>query len=289
MSDDKLLPIIAAPLSKQTTSTTNSSNSSRPSEPPSTDWIPLVAQNWLKARSPTPTSSPSKEEQLLKERKRISIQGILAFQFIPPSDTTDGSILFPYNNSIYIGHLGPDISDFSPTEIPNAIPGSSRLDPRIGGYNNSLVAFIRDNDIWVSTLEGHEQRLTRSERPEVANGIAEYIMQEEFRRFTGYWWCPLDRRKSTQQEQILYIRTDCTDVEVVYLPRQDLEGEMDEYRYPRPGKPNVVGEPYIVEFDSQLGSGQAVERRLWDEFNLREAFPWMEYIARAGWTPDGRR
>jgi len=58
-----------------------------------------------------------------------------------------------------------------------------RLDPKLGGRNFNLVAFIRDRDIWVTTMKGYEMRLTFcSEHPDARRealscGIAEYVMQ----------------------------------------------------------------------------------------------------------------
>ncbi|KAJ3152987.1 dipeptidylpeptidase [Geranomyces michiganensis] len=268
------------------------------------EWEPLVSEDWLQAQGPTSSSSPSKEELLMKERRRISAQGILTFQLVllPASSSSQsqssGLILFPYHNEIYVGEVGSSNQRFLPTPVPNAIEDTPRLDPKLGGSCHHLISFIRDRDLYVATFDGRELRLTWSESAAISHGVAEYIMQEEFRRFTGYWWAPMRSDNATgsyrnnwaneSKERILSIRVDETRVEKVYLPRPGLDGETDEYRYPRAGKSNASAELEVLEFDGAFGGGGAHCRRLWGSFRLHKAFPWMEYIVRAGWTPNGR-
>ncbi|KAI8905395.1 dipeptidyl peptidase IV N-terminal region-domain-containing protein [Powellomyces hirtus] len=260
------------------------------------EWEPLVTQDWLLRHAPGSDSSPSKEEEMMRERRRISAQGILNFQYIPPrpafagAGEAEGLLMFAYHNGIFVGKVKPDIGDFTPLKIPNPVFESARLDPKVGGVRNHLLSFIRDRDLYVATFDGKEQRLTWSDAC-ISHGIAEYIMQEEFRRFTGYWWCPwypqqLDNVQDLK-ERILYIRTDHSLVEVVHLTRPGLEGDTDEYRYPKAGKFNVIAEPELVEFGSRVGD-PIIIRKLHGSFRLDKAFPWMEYIVRAGWIPSGK-
>ncbi|KAF9581448.1 dipeptidylpeptidase, partial [Lunasporangiospora selenospora] len=74
----------------------------------------------------------------------------------------------------------------------------ARSDPKLGGANTDLIAFIRDYDIWVMTTEGVETQLTFCSRTKkrsssaatISCGVAEFVMQEEFYRNTGYYWAP---------------------------------------------------------------------------------------------------
>jgi dipeptidyl-peptidase 9 len=192
------------------------------------------------------------------------------------------------------------------------------MDAKIGGQMNNLVSFIRKRDLWVTTTDGVELRLTFSESEHVTNGAAEYIMQEEFHRFTGYWWAPsqqnieennggipfLDMVSESGQmddnqilhghfERILYLEVDESNVEVVCIARAGLDGDVDRYPYPRPGKPNAMSEPFIVSFIPRRSHSESVwaptRRKLWGRFALRSAFPWLEYIVRLGWIPSGTR
>ncbi|KAF9935889.1 dipeptidylpeptidase [Modicella reniformis] len=84
--------------------------------------------------------------------------------------------------------------------------GSSRAkaDPRLGGSEMDLVAFTRDDDLWVMTMLGVETQLTfcsrNAKKSDISCGIAEFVMQEEFHRFTNYYWAPSKLKpKSTPQ------------------------------------------------------------------------------------------
>jgi hypothetical protein len=60
-----------------------------------------------------------------------------------------------------------------------------RTDPKLGGYNNDLIAFIRNRDIWVTDFEGLDTQLTFCSLNEddvtLKCGIAEYMMQVKIR------------------------------------------------------------------------------------------------------------
>jgi hypothetical protein len=82
----------------------------------------------------------------------------------------------------------------------------SKMDPKLCPCNSNLAAFVHRNDIWVANLEtGQELRLTHAnngstnsiEEP-VSAGVASFVVQEEFDRYTGYWWqpkCVIDESK----------------------------------------------------------------------------------------------
>lgn len=117
-------------------------------------------------------------------------------------------------------------------EIKSQISGT-RMDPKISPGDPNFIGFINNNDIWVTSIEtGEERRLTfchkgqdwecqmflesrtwyfevfhtvflffsafilgidnPKEDPKSA-GIATFVTQEEFDRFTGYWWSPAAR------------------------------------------------------------------------------------------------
>lgn len=133
-----------------------------------------------------------------------------------------------------------------PVEIKTQCSGI-RMDPKICPGDPSFIAFINNNDLWVTNFEtGEERRLTFCHKGELnflhqipmlafmksskstmlkeihrvhvyiiiesvlihslcfilgvglnnvkddpkSAGVATFVIQEEFDRFTGYWWCP---------------------------------------------------------------------------------------------------
>ncbi|KAI9088833.1 dipeptidyl peptidase IV N-terminal region-domain-containing protein [Phlyctochytrium arcticum] len=276
------------------------------------DWIPIVTYGWLKHHNMPGSHSPSKEEELINVRKRISNQGITAFQLaqhITHADGTHipGSLFFTYGGGLYVGTVQADVHDFDPIAIP--IEQCEALDPQLGGAFNDIAAYISNRNLYACTLDGHEVQLTFTDFPGFTNGMAEYIAQEEFRRFTGYWWKPVQCRQDNlcreeieasgggicqcrhATEHILFMRNDHSGVETIYLPRPGMDADFDEYMYPRPGKQNVYVEPHIIEIerisDRPLRLEAGYELSLQGQYALRNAFPWMEYIVRAGWLPTG--
>lgn len=72
------------------------------------------------------------------------------------------------------------------------------MDAKLCPCDPNLVAFIHRNDIWIhNIITEEERRLTYTnqgspshmEEP-VSAGVASFIVQEEFDRYTGYWWQP---------------------------------------------------------------------------------------------------
>ncbi|KAG9326037.1 hypothetical protein KVV02_000748 [Mortierella alpina] len=236
----------------------------------------------------------------------------------------------------------------------------AKADPRLGGTDMDLIAFTRDQDMWVMTTLGVETQLTfcsrNKKKADISCGIAEFVMQEEFHRFTNYYWAPntkkseaAARRKhctppeapspahftpptahratassgassptppqpsafspptpessppplvpaasslhSRKTERILYLQVSEAMVDLVVIPRQGMHPEFEEYRYPHAGTPNAVSDLQIVEFIARQHEEDVVpeplHKRLWGRASLYKLFPWLEYIVRFGWLPDG--
>ncbi|KAI9311785.1 dipeptidyl peptidase IV N-terminal region-domain-containing protein [Dichotomocladium elegans] len=171
-----------------------------------------------------------------------------------------------------------------------------RADPKLGGVNNNLVAFIRNRDIWVATPEGYEVQLTTSSQhstdPTMTSGTAEYVMQEEFQRYTGYYWAPSSRRPLNR---IVYLETSEKDVDIAVIAKpasgaiaQSNASNVEPVRYPQAGKANAISDLQVVEFGPVIPEQETsiVTKRLWGG-TIQDLFPWCEYIVRFGWLPDG--
>lgn len=114
-----------------------------------------------------------------------------------------------------------------PVEIKSQSSGT-RMDPKICPGDPNFIGFINNNDIWVTSIKTNEERrLTFCHKGQEWNtftylllamsstvdifrfvfvlgidnpkedprsaGIATFVTQEEFDRFTGYWWSPAAR------------------------------------------------------------------------------------------------
>ncbi|KAL7980195.1 hypothetical protein Chor_001463 [Crotalus horridus] len=87
-----------------------------------------------------------------------------------------------------------------------------RMDPKICPADPNWIAFIHSNDIWISNLATKEEwrltfvhkELASIEEDPKSAGVATFVLQEEFDRYTGYWWCPAAEPKLVQPFEILF-------------------------------------------------------------------------------------
>ena len=101
----------------------------------------------------------------------------------------------------------------------------TRMDPKISPSNSNVIAFIHHNDLWVTNVSSNkEKRLTwtNSGVPNAVDealsaGVPSFVVQEEFDRYTGYWWQPQtesDNYSKANKYCILYeevcLRLQCT-------------------------------------------------------------------------------
>ncbi|KAH0625843.1 hypothetical protein JD844_034174 [Phrynosoma platyrhinos] len=162
-----------------------------------------------------------------------------------------------------------EVSPMKPLEIKTQCSGP-RMDPKICSADPSFFAFINNNDLWVANIKtGEERRLTFCQKglssvlddPKSA-GVATFVIQEEFDRFTGYWWCPTASQEGEHSKAL----------EVMLGT----------------GSKNPKIALKLAEFqtDSQGKIVYAQDKELVHPFETM--FPNVEYIARAGWTRDGK-
>ncbi|XP_028672429.1 dipeptidyl peptidase 9 [Erpetoichthys calabaricus] len=240
----------------------------------------------------------SREEELLRERKRLGVFGITSYDYHSQS----GLFLFQASNSLFYcrdgGHNGFIAAPIKPVEIKTQCTGS-RMDPKISPGDPHFIAFINSNDLWVANIKsGEEMRLTFchkglnnvKEDPKSA-GVATFVIQEEFDRFTGYWWCPAVTEDSEGGKtlMLLYEEVDESEVEIIHVPSPALEErKADAYRYPRTGSknPKICLKLAEVKTDYLGRFAIAQDKELVIPFST--LFPTVEYVTRAGWTKDGK-
>ncbi|XP_050676371.1 dipeptidyl peptidase 9 [Leptidea sinapis] len=273
------------------------------------DWKPLIESNVALDVS---SGKWSREEQLLWERQRVAAWGIASYELHPQS----GRLLFPCASSLFVAEEGPSQS---PPLVPRSLNtgGGAPLTPAMCPSAN-LVAHAARGDIWLAgdclrrptrltyACKGREERL--SDDPMQA-GVPCYVMQEEFSRYTGFWWQP-----STDDDvyRIVYEEVDESLVNIFSFPSSSSSsGEVEEFRFPRAGTPNAKSALKLVTFRLQKATstvldyyneghsealppssseGMEVTDIRWYEMRrpLSEVFPWFEYLARVGWTPCGK-
>eukprot|EP00095_Tigriopus_kingsejongensis_P006537 maker-scaffold842_size89644-snap-gene-0.13 protein:Tk06537 transcript:maker-scaffold842_size89644-snap-gene-0.13-mRNA-1 annotation:"dipeptidyl peptidase 9" len=262
---------------------------------------PLVWQALIQSSFrllPPPAQALSKEEQLMSERKRSVAWGLSHYELHAAS----GQLVFPAAGSLFgcrdpgpsLGSVSPPGAglSLSPHEIKSGCLGT-RLNPTLCPVQPDLVGFVGQGDLYVvHGPTSHEARLTHVHLglPSLADdsvtvGLPSYVMQEEFNRFTGFWWRPY-----TQDDTywLLYEEVDEQDVDLLRFPQPN-SPEVEEFRFPRPGTNNAKSTLRIVQFTlSPTTSTISNVVHLALKMPLDHVFSYAEYIVRAGWTPDGK-
>ena len=201
----------------------------------------------------------SEAEKMQRERARIGgSKGIVAYSWTP-----DGSgILVPLDGALYLADLSGHVRKLAPGA---ADPLNAAVSPR-----GSYVSYVERQNLHVAPLTGAAGRaITTDGAGTIHWGEAEFVAQEEMKRFTGYWWSPDERHIAVE-------RFDEAPVHVFTRAAIGASGTKTfEQRYPAAGTPNVTVALYVMAPD---GTGQ-VKVDLGSDPDI--------YLARVDWIPDG--
>ena len=246
-------------------------------------WLPLIAMS-----RPLQDIKHSREENLQLERKRIMLSGITSYEYHPQAHRfvfTSGDTLYWFDDVMSEG-------DKMPPYLPNKIDSGFdfiKMNPQMCPSNHNLVAYVSDGDVWVcNLLNGLEIRLTDVKLNRgnkiVAAGLPPYVIQEEFRRYTGFWWRPQNHHFNDTEEtySILFEIVDETDVDVVKISSWD--GNIEEYRFPRAGQKNAKSYLKIVNFCFNKNTNLISKIQTIDiPSSLNQIFYDFEYLIKANW------
>jgi len=204
----------------------------------------------------------SPEEEARRERQRTaSLRGIVDYEF-----SADGRrVLVPMGGELYLYDLSVRAASARRLTNNDAYETDARFSPR-----GNFVSFVREQNLWIVDLaNGQERPLTRDGGGLIANGVAEFVAQEEMNRDTGYWWSP-------DEQRIAYARVD--DTPVAEVERFEIYADSVKtvrQRYPAAGANNSVVQIKVLD----LKSATAIDVDLGSDRNI--------YLARVDWFPNG--
>jgi hypothetical protein len=123
---------------------------------------------------------------------------------------------------------------------------------------------VLNDNLWIQNLSTKQEiKLTNTVDP-IKSGPPTYIVQEEFNRYSGYWWQPqqqINDAENTVTYRIIYEEIDDSCVDLVYItPSCVPNTEYDTYRYPKAGAKNSkvylkmieITCPYLVKENEQV-------------------------------------
>src|SRR3989440_8228145 len=210
-------------------------------------------ERWLSAPGEGVTEENiSSEEALRRERLRLRETGITEYIWAEKASV----MLLPLRGELFRWADGK----------MTRIAGDGLIDPKISADGRS-VFFVRDADVW--SIDGRgEQRLTRH-GPDLTNGIAEFVAQEELSRMSGCWPSP-------KGDLVAFEQLDESHIPIFPIVHQGKpELQIEEHRYPFAGAANARVKLGVVA----VASGATT----FMDLGIEEG-----YVARVAWHPDGR-
>ncbi|HEV2088498.1 MAG TPA: prolyl oligopeptidase family serine peptidase [Cryptosporangiaceae bacterium] len=196
----------------------------------------------------------SSEERAMRERKRESSGGIVAYA----TGEAGRTAVFALSGQLYRA----DLVTGEVTQLPAAGPA---LDPRPSPAGD-LVAYVTDGELHV--LDDGTDRVLAAEEG-ITWGLAEFVAAEDMNRFRGYWWAP-------DGESILAARVDESSVPVWHIADPAVpEAPSVPVRYPHAGAGNAEVSLHVLS----VNGGKPVEVG-WD----RASHP---YLVTASWDESG--
>ena len=115
------------------------------------------------------------------------------------------------------------------------------IDIQICPFNSDLISYVLNDNLWLKNIKTNVGYKLTCTSDSVKSGTPSYAVQEEFNRYTGYWWQPVNQvnKDNSTTYRIVYEEVDDGDVELTYItPSCTNQFGYDMYRYPRVGTPN---------------------------------------------------
>eukprot|EP01147_Barroeca_monosierra_P003699 gene3699-6244_t len=228
------------------------------------------------------TFEDSEEMKLLQERKRSIAKGVTSFIY----NSEDDLLCFPLNGKLLAVYNAscPDLvkRNLAVLQVKEGVDFVGAIDIQFCPFTSDLISFVKNGDIYLYRLSTEISAALTT----VRRGLPSYVIQEEFDRYTGYWWQISDINDS--YFQILYELVDQRDVDSVKLSNCLFDEQQSDFAFPKPGSSNGVVTLNILNIPKNILCKESDGEELRNfslENRLKEHIPWMEYIVRCGWIP----
>ncbi|MDB4883393.1 MAG: peptidase dipeptidylpeptidase domain protein [Gemmatimonadetes bacterium] len=205
----------------------------------------------------------ARADQLAVQGKKLDVEEL--------SLSGDEQLALLFHNSVPVWRNNTrgmfDIYDFRtgtlrPVSTKSGLQMFAKVSP-----DGKTVAFVRDNDLFVSDLAtGAERQLTRDGSADVINGTTDWVYEEELGLRDAFRWSPDSR-------QIAFWRFDQSAVPVMPIVNElGLYPKVGTLRYPKAGEANARVKLGVID----LGS----DRRTWLDVGSDTG----QYFARMEWV-----
>ncbi|KAH9582272.1 Peptidase S9 [Trypanosoma melophagium] len=261
----------------------------------------VIVQEKEKEKSQEDCPPTSKEEELLRERLRRRVTGISSYRVRPYDKAvffTSGTNMFLYYPSTkqaplkifdYISEetrkrlFSAEGKPFLCIQHMEHVQDSLPSEKGEGGEHTrtnmlNVIAFVYDSNLYRATIKEQQEdpalpplnvdveSITRFGDKSHECGTADYIMQEEFSRYTGHY---------STDHYILFTYTDTSMLRVVSLLDGTDNSSIEEMPYCRVGDPNARSVIVVYELKRKCF-------RVVPQDAITAVAPWAEYIPQFG-------
>ncbi|GET93319.1 dipeptidyl-peptidase 8-like serine peptidase, putative [Leishmania tarentolae] len=247
----------------------------------------------------------TKEEEMLRERTRSHTTGIKSFHV----RCSDGAIFYTSGVEVYVYYQSGPRAGKTPLKLfdymseedkahfkamgskPNLFVQAIQSFDDSQPSDHTVMTFVNNNNVYKATLTESPsseeaplavavEQITRIGDDLHQCGVADYIIQEEFSRYTGHY--ATDRYivfsyidSSHMRSVALLSSLGSPEVPARELACPSYEREIEEMAYSRVGDPNA--RTTLVVYDTTTK-----QMRLLPDVSIRKVAPWTEYILRFG-------
>ncbi|CAJ1036273.1 Dipeptidyl peptidase IV (DPP IV) N-terminal region/Prolyl oligopeptidase family, putative [Leishmania lindenbergi] len=247
----------------------------------------------------------TKEEEMLRERTRSQTTGIKSFHV----RHSDGAIFYTSGVDMYVYYQNGPRAGKAPLKLfdfmsednkahlkamgnkPNLFVQPIESFDELHPSDHTTMTFVNNNNVYKATLHENPEcegvpltvsveQITHIGDDLHQSGVADYIIQEEFLRYTGHY--ATDRYvvfsyidSSRMRSVALLSSLGASEVPAVEPASLSYATEMEEMPYPRVGDSNA--RTTLVVYDTATK-----QMRLLPDAAIHKVAPWTEYILRFG-------
>lgn len=126
----------------------------------------------------TRTESLPPEERALRERLRLTAQGIASFRLSPNGNY----LLIPLSGFLFLYDRT--------TATWRSLPTGPAFDPQ-WSPTGECIGYVQEGDVYLYNITSEAvTQITHRTHPDITYGMAEFVAQEEMSRYRGFWFSP---------------------------------------------------------------------------------------------------
>jgi dipeptidyl-peptidase 9 len=251
----------------------------------------------------------TKEEEMLRERLRSRTTGISVFRV----RERDGAVFYTSGVDVYVYYQNGPRAGKAPLKIFDYLTAEDKAHfQAMGAKPNlfvqpiqsfdashpsdySVVTFVNNNNVYKATITENPsdeaaplsiavEQITHIGDDLHQCGVADYIIQEEFARYTGHYatarYVVFSYIESTHMRSVALLKSvGSPEVPAVEPARPSYETDMEEMPYSRVGDPNARTTLVVCDTTTK-------QLRLLPEAAIHKVAPWTEYILRFGFKDE---